>query len=420
MGSLLEPLSGIIDSAFVARLGADSLAALAVGVTIINSFSWVFNFLTHVIVESVSSTTVGEENSSEQGHTIRLSMVTSAFIGLVTAIFLFGARELLYDLAGASGPIVSLVDAYFLIRIFGQPFSLLLTTQLSVIRGLGHVNFSMLVMLFNLLLNILLTYCLIFVVNFGVKGAAIGTISSHIVTALICFIYIRRKVELTPQTDTEVSVKGLLKSLSKKSLNLFVRSSLLTTVFFLSTRVAAHVGVNDLAGYHLALQFWLFASFFTDGVAMSANIYGARLKKLGNWGLFVTLWKNTVIISLIIGSIFTFVYGVFGKELMYLFTKDQVIHELISGYWWVISFGQIINALAFSYDGMMFGVGGFHHLRNLMVLGFLFVYGPFAYVAYSGRDVSMIWVGLLLLSLWRLVYIQFVMKKAFFESPKMS
>ena len=210
LGSLLEPLSGIIDSAFVARLGADSLAALAVGVTIINSFSWVFNFLTHVIVESVSSTTVGEENSSEQGHTIRLSIVTSAFIGLVTAIFLFGARELLYDLAGASGPIVSLVDAYFLIRIFGQPFSLLLTTQLSIIRGLGHVKFSMLVMLFNLLLNILLTYSLIFIVNFGVKGAAIGTISSHIITALICFIYIRRKVELTPQTDTEVSVKECL------------------------------------------------------------------------------------------------------------------------------------------------------------------------------------------------------------------
>ena len=167
LGSLLEPLSGIIDSAFVARLGADSLAALAVGVTIINSFSWVFNFLTHVIVESVSSTTVGEERLSEQGHTIRLSMITSGVIGLVTAIFLFGARDYLYNLAGASGALVPLVDAYFLIRIIGQPFSLLLTTQLSVIRGLGHVNFSMLVMFFNLLLNIFLTYCLIFIVDLG-------------------------------------------------------------------------------------------------------------------------------------------------------------------------------------------------------------------------------------------------------------
>ena len=419
MGSLLEPLAGIVDSAFVARLGTESLAALAVGVTIINSFSWVFNFLTHVIVESVSSSTVGED-SSEQSQTIGLSLLISGLIGTLTAVGLYLSRESLYELAGASRDIFSLVDAYFVIRIIGQPFSLLLTTQVSVIRGLGFVKQSTQILASNLLLNIALTFLLLFVLELGIAGAAWGTIFSHVLLSGVSQLLLRKKVDLSGNILNNLENKGILKSLSKKSVNLFVRSSLLTTIFFLSTRVAAHIGTVDLASYHIALQFWLFASFFTDGVAMVANIYGARLKKLGNWGLFKLLWKNTVIISVIIGAGFTFLYGIFGENLLILFTDKKDLIHVVLGYWWIIYGGQIINALAFSYDGLMFGLGGFHHLRNLMIFAFTCVFAPLAYIAHQQKNIFYVWFGLLALSIVRLIYIQLFIKKAFFESPKMS
>ena len=40
-----EPLTGIADTAFVARLGPIPLAALGVAVTLLSSLFWVFNFL---------------------------------------------------------------------------------------------------------------------------------------------------------------------------------------------------------------------------------------------------------------------------------------------------------------------------------------------------------------------------------------
>ena len=40
-----EPLTGLADTVFVARLGAESLAALGAGTVALSSVFWVFNFL---------------------------------------------------------------------------------------------------------------------------------------------------------------------------------------------------------------------------------------------------------------------------------------------------------------------------------------------------------------------------------------
>jgi MATE family multidrug resistance protein len=42
---IAEPLTGLADTAFVARLGAASLAGLGVGAAVLSSVFWVFNFI---------------------------------------------------------------------------------------------------------------------------------------------------------------------------------------------------------------------------------------------------------------------------------------------------------------------------------------------------------------------------------------
>lgn len=42
---IAEPLTGLVDTAFVARLGAAPLAALGAGATALSSIFWIFNFL---------------------------------------------------------------------------------------------------------------------------------------------------------------------------------------------------------------------------------------------------------------------------------------------------------------------------------------------------------------------------------------
>jgi len=40
-----EPLTGLVDTAFMARLGSSPMAALGVGTTILSGTFWAFNFL---------------------------------------------------------------------------------------------------------------------------------------------------------------------------------------------------------------------------------------------------------------------------------------------------------------------------------------------------------------------------------------
>ncbi|MFQ5418205.1 MAG: MATE family efflux transporter, partial [Myxococcota bacterium] len=45
MSLIAEPLTGVADTAFIARLGAAPLAALGAATALLSSVFWVFNFL---------------------------------------------------------------------------------------------------------------------------------------------------------------------------------------------------------------------------------------------------------------------------------------------------------------------------------------------------------------------------------------
>ena len=53
-----EPITGAVDTAFVARLGAPPLAALGVGATLLSGIFWIFNFL---VLTIRAATQIGPE-----------------------------------------------------------------------------------------------------------------------------------------------------------------------------------------------------------------------------------------------------------------------------------------------------------------------------------------------------------------------
>lgn len=58
---IAEPLTGLVDTAFIARLGAEQLAALGVGTVVLSGSLWLFNFL------SVGSQTeISQANGSNE------------------------------------------------------------------------------------------------------------------------------------------------------------------------------------------------------------------------------------------------------------------------------------------------------------------------------------------------------------------
>ncbi len=79
---IAEPLTGLVDTAFIARLGSDSLAALGVGTVVLTGGLWLFNFLS-VGSQTEISQASGAQDMERGRHIGSLAVFLALTIGVV-------------------------------------------------------------------------------------------------------------------------------------------------------------------------------------------------------------------------------------------------------------------------------------------------------------------------------------------------
>ena len=253
-------------------------------------------------------------------------------------------------------------------------------------------------------LNILVTGLLLFVFNWGIEGASYGTVISQVVGFLFSVYFVFREKKLrTLVLGGNLNSSDVKIEFGKDSLALFGRSFVLTSVFFLSTRLAANLGVNALACHQILLQIWLFVSFFVDGVAMTANILGAKFYAKREVEKLKGMFTNLLWLGGIIGGFFLILYLLLPSLVWSLFTFDKKVIELLSHIWPLIVWSQVINCISFVYDGLLFGLGEFKFLRRHMLIGSLVTFLPLGLWSYSNKSLMAIWLGLISLNVYRYI-----------------
>ena len=399
--SLLAPLSGIVDTALVGHLNTSWLAALTVGAIIFNSFSWIFNFLIHTSTQGISDS-LAKGESSRISESICTPIFFALGLGILSIILLYPIRTNLYLFAGASPSILSLVDSYFFVRLAGFPAFLLYTTVLSLLRGLEKVALCLYLVVFTTALNIVLSYIFLYRFSWGMKGAAWGSVIADfmgmILSLLFLFIYLPKGMfRFTRPT------KGSFFKFSKNSLNLFGRSFILTSTFFIATKLAGGLSIEILAAHQIVLQCWLFSSYFIDGFAITANILGAKYNAKKDTHKFKTLCVRLMVLGGGIGLVFTLVFAIGTEMIWQLFTTDLKVFMVMALVWPLISYSQIINAIAFVADGLLFGTGDFAFLRRHMAWGFLIVFLPAIFYSVLYESFMAVWWGMVLLNIYRVI-----------------
>ncbi|MCO4793644.1 MAG: MATE family efflux transporter [Bacteriovoracaceae bacterium] len=402
MASLLEPLAGLVDTSLVGQLNTEWLASLAVATTILNAFTWMFNFLVHASTQAVAKA-AGQNDLGMLGEKMKISVFLSFAIGFLSACFIFLIRKPLYVMAGSRPEIIHFIETYFLIRLIGHPFTLVYLTLVSILRGLGRVQLGFFLMGLTTLLNIGISYYLLFVLKIGLEGAAYGTVLANIVGVLISFLFLMQKEEIRTHFFGSSFSKDGWFQFGKNSIHLFGRSFFLTACFFTATKFAGTLGVIELAAHQVLLQVWLFASFFTDGVAISGNILGARFVSQGNILKTRSIFSKLLKLGGIIGIMFTLFYFVLGEFIIRIFTNDEQVINLIWKIWPLIWLSQLPNAIAFVYDGLLFGLESFDYLRKKMIIGVLFIFTPIAALTIVYQNLYPLWIALIALNMYRLV-----------------
>lgn len=359
-----EPLTGLVDTAFVARLGAEPLAALGVGTVTLSGIFWAFNFL-GIGTQTEVAQAYGRQEFNVTRDIGGSALVLSVLIGIVLVILGYPFVPDVSKVMGASGAVYDLSTQYIQIRLFGAPAVLLTIAAFGIFRGMQDMRTPFWVATGINTLNIILDPLLIFgygpFPRLGVFGAGLASTVSQW-TGAICLMWVIHKRIGFPHRIRLRDVRTLFKI----GRDLFIRTGLLTAFYMITTRAATRIGPDAGAAHQAVRQVWVFSFLFLDAYATTGQslvgyFIGPRLmEQTRRVARIVCLW------SLLTGIVMSVVLW-FGKPLVLIFLVPPSTINLFIPAWAIAALIQPVNALAFATDGIHWGTGDFRYLRNAII-----------------------------------------------------
>jgi len=363
-----EPLTALIDTAFIASLGSVALAALGVGTTALTSLFWIFNFLS-IGAQTEVAQEDGRGNAEKAGGIASLALSMGMGFGILLILLIIPNTDWIASLMGASGDVQLEAISYIRIRAYGAPAVLLMLVTFGVLRGLQDMRTPLWIALGVNALNILLDWLLIFgnagFPVMGVAGSALASTISQWLGGVAGVIFVAAKLGLSLQFSF-ADVKKLLNIGG----DLFVRTGLLTFFLALTTRAATQIGADAGAAHQAIRQVFLFTSLALDAFASTVqSLVGFFI------GRENVSWAKEVVN---VGAKWSLGTGILLGLVMWFgrgFVIDLLVPATAVGVflpaWAVSCLSQPINSIAFLTDGAHWGTGDYRFLRNAMIVATL-------------------------------------------------
>ena len=193
MGLLIGALYNIVDQIFIGNSSLGYLGNAATGVSfpvicIANAFAWCIGDGAAAYLSICAGRQDSESSHKCVGTGLSSTFVISVVLALVSIIFC----EPMMRIFGASDATLPLAVSYFrIIATFFPPY-LMFNVMNSMIRADGSPSYAMVALLTGAVLNIVLDPVCIFLLDWGIQGAAIATVTGQIVSFVLCAVYFRK------------------------------------------------------------------------------------------------------------------------------------------------------------------------------------------------------------------------------------
>ncbi|MFC1741801.1 MATE family efflux transporter [Nanoarchaeota archaeon] len=382
LAMVVQIMYNIVDTAFVGRLGAESIAAL--------TFAFPVFFMLIAISGGVgigmgsrisrclgAKQKKGAENAAMHGILLALGISLSVFVlGL-------GFIRPLFSLFGATDTVLELSIGYMSIILFGVVFMALSFVMNNFFSSQGDTKTPMKVQISALLLNIVLDPIFIYVLGFGVRGAAIATVIAMAFSVLLFVYFIRVKSYLCVGLSCFRYSWGVLKDIIKIGSSAMVMLLLMAFSIMVINWFMAQFGTDYVASFGIAARLRSFAvmpmvAFSTATLTLVGMFYGAKRYDLVNEMVRYSI-KVAILFTSGVGVVFFVIPGL----LVRIFTPDATLIGLAASYMRIELFSYPFMAVSMvivrSMQGMGFGLPGVvvNFLRMIVIalpLAYLFVF----------------------------------------------
>ena len=190
MSLLVSSLYNIVDQIFIGR-GVGYLGNGATNVVFpITIIALALALLIGDGCAAYLSLCLGKKDTESANRGVGNAVVLAAGLGMILMILFFAGRETILRMFGATENNLEYAREYFDYIVIGIPFYVFTNAMNSVIRADGSPAFAMFSTLAGCLINVICDPIAIFVLGWGMRGAAIATVAGQVVTAVLAVWYL--------------------------------------------------------------------------------------------------------------------------------------------------------------------------------------------------------------------------------------
>ena len=329
MGNLLQQTYSLVDAAIVGRfLGIDSLAAVGASSSVVFLILGFCNGCCGGFGIPVAQK-FGARDYATMRRCVVVSLQLAAAMSLILAVVTGILCDDILRLMRTPDNIFDGAYIYLLITFLGIPCTFFYNLLSSIIRALGDSKTPFWFLLFSAVLNIVLDLFTIITLGWGVAGAAIATVFSQGLSAVLCYVYMMRRFDILRTTPAE---RRFSWSIARILLNIGVPMGLqfsITAIGSIMLQSANNaLGTACVAAFTAAMRIKMFfmCPFESLGIAMATfagQNYGAGRPERILQGV-----KSASLMALAYW-VFTFCVLMFGSETVALLFVDASEAEIL-------------------------------------------------------------------------------------------
>ncbi|CAN6325581.1 unnamed protein product, partial [Urochloa humidicola] len=347
-----DPITALVDTAFVGHIGSAQLAAVGASASVFNLVSKLFNVpLLNVTTSFVAEQQAVNDNSSNNTGqrealqkkasqqkkllpAVSTSLALAAGIGLLEMVALIVGSGTLMDIIGipVDSPMRAPAEQFLTLRAYGAPPIIVALAAQGAFRGFLDTKTPLYAVGVGNLLNAILDAVLIFPLGLGVSGAALATVCSEYLTAFILLWKLNNEVDLF---SWNIIGDGVIRYLKSGGL-LIGRTIAVLLTLTLSTSLAAREGPVPMAGYEICLQIWLTISLLNDALALAGQALLASEYAKGNYKQARMVLYRILQVGGVTGVVLAATLFIGFGSLSLLFTDDPAVLDVAQSGVWVL------------------------------------------------------------------------------------
>lgn len=401
-----EPVYLLFDLAVIGRLGALSLAGLAIGALIMGVLSSQLTFLSYGTTARAARFFGAGDRRAAVDEGVQATWLALGIGTTIVAAVQVTAVPLVTVLAGGSdgGRIAEMALPWVRIASLAVPAILIAAAGNGWMRGVQDtvrpLRYVIVGFALSAVLCPLLVYGWLGAPELGLAGSAVANVVGQwLAAALFCRALVVEKVPLgiRPSVVRAQVVMGR---------DLVVRTMAFQACFISAGAVAARFGAASVAAHQIVLQLWSFLALVLDSLAIAAqSLVGAALGAGQLSHAKSVAWRVTIF-SAAAGVVLAVVFALGSSMFPTVFTHDSTVLDAIGVPWWFLVAQLPVAGIVFAVDGVLLGAGDATFMRNATLASALLGFLPLIWLSLAfGWGLLGIWAGLSTFMVLRLLFV---------------